>query len=253
MAGEDFRDFLRDRSQTIESRAREAGLFKHRPTRGVAREDILIEPLREILPPRFGLATGEIRAADGAVSSQWDVVIYDYLNTPKLYEAGGSAVLPIEGVRATISVKSEVTREAVREAAKAAGALRGMPRREIPVNAMTLTTGEPSPAVFLFGFRGPELGTVRDGFVSECNDLGAASLLNGGCVLGSGVVVPQDAQGPAPAVANLTSYEFAEAGDGAFGVFVAFLYAALMMAPLHAPDLVAHIDIGKLAGHIPER
>jgi uncharacterized protein DUF6602 len=245
-----FRDFLRSRSRTIRSRAEEAGFFEHNPTRGVARENVLIEPMREILPARYGLATGEIRAHDGAVSGQWDVIIYDAPNTPRLYDSGTSVVLPIETVYVVVSVKSRVDGNAISDTAVAAARLRQMPRREMPVSGMQLTTNEPQPAAFLFGFRGVSLETARTaaGHVAS-----AHTPLNGICILDSGLVMPVDAQGPTPNIAAIQTYKHVEtAVDGSFGVFVANLWAMLHTAPLHAPDLIAYIDLGRMAGHLPE-
>ena len=44
-----------------------------------------------------GVTSGEVRASDGSVSGQWDVLIYNRLDTPRMYLSAGAAVLPIEG------------------------------------------------------------------------------------------------------------------------------------------------------------
>lgn len=250
-AGQEFREFLRNRAGTITSRAKEAGFFRHLPTRGVAREDVLLQPLGEILPGRFSLFSGEVRAFDGVVSNQWDILISDARHTPKLFEQGGSAVLPIETVRAVISVKSRLDAESIREAVSATALLRSMQRRAIAVDGMMWQTSEPSPASFVFGFLGTTLAKLR-GHLIEAAQANPAGMLNGICLHTGGMVVPVDQQGATPTLSGERGYAVVETGDGSYGVFVAMLYAALQAQPMHAPDLVSYIDLGRISGHIPE-
>jgi hypothetical protein len=251
LGSRDFREFLRDRGRTITSRAREAGFFDHRQTLGVAREEVLLEPLREILPGRHGFTTGVIRSASGEVSGQWDVIIYDQANTPKLHQQGAAAVLPIETVQAVISVKSRADGPAVTDACKQLCRLRAMPRKEIPVTGMRSITEEPQPAGYLFGFEGVSLPNVRERLrARELSQPG--DLLNGVCVHGRGVVVPVDAEGPKASVQRVDDYAIIESSDGSFGLFVAFLFVALTQVPMHSPDLVAYMNVPLMSGHIPE-
>jgi hypothetical protein len=128
----EFQQFLRDRAETLGSRAREAGFFGHRATTGTARGNVLQEPLRELLPERYGVTGGIVRSSDGSRSTQWDVLIYDRLETPRLYKRDAAAVLPIEGILAAISVKSTADKESVKDACGAARVLRDMERRTLP-------------------------------------------------------------------------------------------------------------------------
>ena len=126
-----FVQFLRHRSHTIAARGREAGFYDHGPTVGAAREWVLREPLEDVLPERYGVTSGEVRASDGSVSTQWDVLIINRLDTPHLFRSPGAAVVPVEGVLAAISVKSMLDKAAIEDAAEAAARLRSMPRRTL--------------------------------------------------------------------------------------------------------------------------
>jgi hypothetical protein len=117
---ERYRAFLRDQSREIRASARQAGFFDHRPTTGAAREWVLRKPLEEVLPYRYAVAGGQVLAANDAISTQWDVLIYSRLDTPRLYSTPAATILPIEGVLAAISVKSKVDEVALEDAAKAA-------------------------------------------------------------------------------------------------------------------------------------
>jgi hypothetical protein len=248
----DFREFLRNRCLTITSRAREAGFFSHKPTRGKAREDVLVSPLRDILPARFEVTTGEVRAADGSVSGQWDVLIYDRANTPKLYDDPSASVLPIETVMAAISVKSKVNRKSIKEATEAALTLRHMPRHIIPIGEIHRFDSATYPAVYLFGFEGLTLLNTRKAIVDICNGQDPYVALNAICIHGTGVVLPLNAEGPSAGITGIENYDFAKTGNGSFGIFLAFLYAALMTTPVFAPDLIEYINLGRMAGHVPE-
>lgn len=142
MAGsEAFRNFLMPRSGSLQAQAIEAEFFRHGPTRGVAREEILRRVLAEILPQRWGLATGQIHTHGGAYSGQVDLVVYDQNTTPKLHELGASAVLPIEAVAAVISVNSSANASAIDDATAAASLLRRMPRAHVPL----ISSGQQQP------------------------------------------------------------------------------------------------------------
>lgn len=94
------------RGQLEEARA----ALGHAPTKGGAYEEILRQFLGERLPASLGVTTGQVLAADGSISKQIDVIIYDARRTPLLFEAalGGSHCVPAEGVVAVVEVKAHV-------------------------------------------------------------------------------------------------------------------------------------------------
>ena len=247
---EDFREFLRNQGQRIAAEGREAGFFSHRGTTGAAREAVLRKPLEEFLPARYGVSSGEVRASDGSVSSQWDILIYDKLDTPRMY-SGAATVLPIEGILAAISVKSKVDKAAIKDATKAARLLRAMPRtgREIPGL---------SPAVFLFGFQGIAVKTIIDhilGAIESEANVGEAnaeddddlnrSLLTGVCILDRGLIFAKGAEGEIN-TQDIRSYFYADASDGAWGIFVSLLWLALHRAEKRTPNIWSYIVPGEL-------
>lgn len=80
--------------------------FTHRPSKGMAREYVLKELLRQHLPQKLGIGSGMVISSDGVVSKQMDIVIYDALNTPIMYAASDIQIFPVECVYAVIEVKS---------------------------------------------------------------------------------------------------------------------------------------------------
>lgn len=243
---ERYREFLRDQAHAITASARQAGFFDHRPTSGTAREWVLRKPLEELLPFRYAVTGGQVLAADDSISTQWDVVIYDRLYTPRLYSTPGATILPIEGVRAVISVKSKVDKQALDETANAARTLRNMPR--VPMLLRVPTANRPPeclrPPVFVFGFEGLDLPTL----ISHAKVAAKfkCDVINSVCVLDKGVILP--AKDGNVEFREFDNYEYALTGasDGAWGIFVAFVWGLLTVGIDERPNLMAYVKMGEL-------
>jgi uncharacterized protein DUF6602 len=239
---ETFRQLLRDRGVVVAARGREAGFYEHGPTLGAAREGVLREPLQEVLPDRYGVVSGEVRAHDDSVSGQWDVLIYNRLETPRMYLSPGAAVLPIEGVLAAISVKSKLDKRAIYEVAEAAARLRAMSRKSLPPKPRSRGL---APAVFAFGFQGIALPRLLRHTHAATEGPESPRRLTGVCVLGHGLVLPINQQSNV-APEDIQGYNIAYASEGAWGMFVGILSAALIFQPHAAPNLLSHIGLGEL-------
>ncbi len=243
---EGFRDYLRHQEVVLLAEARKQDYIRHRPSVGVGREEVLRSALRGILPPRYELTTGVVKASDGATSSQWDILVYDRLDTPLLHGARAATVLPVEGVLAAISVKSSLDDRAVHDAAEAASTLRQLKQRPL---RPSLAPGEEVrlPAVYLFGFEGLELPTLYRHVLEACVEPGSPSVLNGVCCLGKGLITPRspdnELAGPAE---YIDSYGVALSPDGAYGIFVGLLWSTLIMTPKTKPNLLSYIRMGEL-------
>src|SRR4051794_32859115 len=70
----------------------------HRGTRGSLREVAFRRTLRQMLPKRFGVGTGEIVDAMGNRSPQLDVIVYDRSEGFLFSEIEDTIVAPIESV-----------------------------------------------------------------------------------------------------------------------------------------------------------
>jgi hypothetical protein len=250
---EAFQTYLRQRSLKLRIDADEAALFAHRGTRGVAREDVLRTPLREILPERFGISTGEVHASDGSTSGQLDLIIYDAHNAPRLYERYTSAVIPIECVFAVISVKSRIAYADVDATQGVAARLRQMPLAAVTGEGELLSISDldpdfhARPAVYLYGFDGPQPDAIRDHVVASlAEEPYIRSLLNGIVVHGRGLVLPTRDSQPVGFLTEAQSVGSDTTGDATFGVFLSLLYAALTTSRRVAPRLGAYIDAATL-------
>jgi len=84
----------------------------HMGLRGSARENILREYIKQLLPKKFAVGSGIITDANGTQSRQQDFIIYDAFNSPSFLQMDSlSTVLPIESVYSTIEVKSRLTKD----------------------------------------------------------------------------------------------------------------------------------------------
>lgn len=83
-------------------------VIKHRGLKGGSNEEIFRTFLIEYLPKSLGISTGELVDANGNVSRQLDVIIYDSAKTPILYRNANTQVIPVECAYAVIEVKAKL-------------------------------------------------------------------------------------------------------------------------------------------------
>ena len=83
-------------------------VIKHNPTRGSTAENALRALLREFLPQRCGIGSGFMLAANGVVSRQLDIIIFDQLESAPLYRDGDIVIVSPDSVYIVIEVKSDL-------------------------------------------------------------------------------------------------------------------------------------------------
>ncbi len=132
--------------------------IRHRGEKGRKREHGLAMFLREHLPERYGVATGEIIPYRGAATSpQCDLIIYDRLTYPIIGKSTAVQQVPYEAVYAVIEVKSKLTSSELKSTEQKFSAIRSLPRCKL-----RRTPRKPkkrNPAFFLFGY---ELATTQE-------------------------------------------------------------------------------------------
>lgn len=82
--------------------------FQQSGDKGTALEKAVMKFLRPYVPENLGMVSGEITDSDGNSTKQMDVIIYDKIKAPILYDVGDIQVIPIECVYAVIEVKSNI-------------------------------------------------------------------------------------------------------------------------------------------------
>lgn len=80
--------------------------IKHNGVKGSAREDLLKDYLRKLLPDKYSISSGIIIDNNQSQSKQQDFIIHDAFNCPSFFKTNSNTILPIESVYATIEIKS---------------------------------------------------------------------------------------------------------------------------------------------------
>jgi hypothetical protein len=115
---EQGRGLLRQWFDAVETQlaaeAARAGIFRHSTIVGGAREEVVRRVLRDILPRQIEVGSGKVIGADCQPSKQIDIVIFD--GRYPVLRMGDDALYPVEGVIATIEVKSELNEQELRSA-----------------------------------------------------------------------------------------------------------------------------------------
>ena len=152
---------------------------RHPGEQGRQREDGVREFLREFLPGRLAIGTGEIASANGDVSPQMDVIVYDGHHTPLLDRSESSVVVPVEGVYAVIEVASDLDGSKLRDDVEKIRKAKRLPKTAyfqsgpqmlVQTTSMWGATFDHFPVLgFCFGYESSEIATLRD-VVEELDD-----------------------------------------------------------------------------------
>ncbi len=172
--------------------------IEHSGEKGRNNEEILKSFLGIHLPKKYGLTTGKVVGANGDMSKQIDIIIYDRLNTPSLKESRVFSIVPIESVYGVIAVKTTLNRSELTDSIENIASV----RRLSITAAMTYEAGHPiqldeesvlRPRALIFGYKSSwaNIENARKAFVEileETNDKHRPHCM---CVLDQGLVVRQ--------------------------------------------------------------
>ena len=64
--------------------------------------------LEEVLPAKIGVSQGFVVDSIGGVSRQMDIILYDKLNTPRIFASEGAQMFPVEATYACGEIKTEL-------------------------------------------------------------------------------------------------------------------------------------------------
>ena len=64
--------------------------------------------LEEVLPAKIGVSQGFVVDSVGGVSRQMDIILYDKLNTPRIFASEGAQMFPVEATYACGEIKTEL-------------------------------------------------------------------------------------------------------------------------------------------------
>ncbi len=102
--------------------------ISHPGAKGNASELCWIQMLNEYLPKRYQCAKAFVLDADGKISEEIDIVIFDRQYSPFLFNQDGVCYVPAESVYAILEVKQELSKEYIEYAGTKAASVRGLRR-----------------------------------------------------------------------------------------------------------------------------
>lgn len=110
--------------------------ISHNTVKGTFREGFLVPIIQSLLPPHFGIGSGQIVDKWDRFSPQADIIIYDKRKIPPVIEQNGLGVYFIDSVHRVIEVKSDLDTKGVHQTLNLAWALH-------PDNINGLKTAKP--------------------------------------------------------------------------------------------------------------
>jgi hypothetical protein len=147
--------------------------IRHKGEKGRKREHGLGMFLREHLPERYGVATGEIIPFEGKMAApQCDLIVYDRLTYPIIGKSSAVQQVPYESVYSVIEVKSQITAADLRSTSEKFLAIRRLPRCSLKRRPSRSKTR--NPVFVLFGY---ELRTTKAKCVDFVREDGTDDLM----------------------------------------------------------------------------
>lgn len=155
-----------------------SGEINHAGEKGRNNEAVIRRFLSRHLPEKYTVSTGKVVSATGQLSQQVDVIIHDRWHTPGLKLADEWSIVPVESVRAVVSVKTTLDRGALRESMENISSVRRLPRDAAlwEASGIAPTNKLLRPRGLIFGFNSAWSADdgLRTAFVElldEVNDL----------------------------------------------------------------------------------
>lgn len=107
--------------------------LSHPTASGTAAEVNWRRMLEGYLPERYKVSDGFVVDADGLISEQIDVIIFDRQYSPFIFNQDNAFYVPAESVYAILEVKSDLTRQNISYAAAKAASVRRLRRTSAPI------------------------------------------------------------------------------------------------------------------------
>jgi hypothetical protein len=118
---------LKAHAEEAVARLTAAEVISHSGERGMAREEILRQYLREIVPSGYEVSTGFVIDAAGGQSKQQDLIIVRRDYHPH-FKIGAAHFFPVEAVSAVVEVKSTLNAATIKQAIENARSVKELDR-----------------------------------------------------------------------------------------------------------------------------
>lgn len=157
-----------------------SSIANHSTVLGDARESFIRDVLKRFLPSNISIGSGQIVDNEGGISKQIDLIIYRN-DFPTLRTFGSADVYLIEGVVATVEVKSQLNDKSLVEALENGRSVRnlrpsllkaslddystrvfGKPHSELSIPQYNSLMGLVLPPTYVYGYRGYTESSLED-------------------------------------------------------------------------------------------
>lgn len=253
-----FIQSFREASKALLAQSAQLEIVQHPGDRGGEREELVEGFLSPLLPERFAIGHGEIRASNGSWSKQEDLIIYDKLNSPRLFAGRRSQILAVENVAAVIEVKTSLRTKEIQESTKNIRSVRCLEKAGMAtqVSPGEISFGKPSPifgALFAFDL-GVSLETFRARWVEAQSPLPPNERINLVCIPGKMVVIHVDKAFHLWDSINqemLGNFIPMDSGEDSLLTFLLLLLRVLVEFRSGIPDLFRHFFSGGEGLEVP--
>lgn len=85
---------------------------------GTLIEEMFRSYLAEVLPEKIGVSHGFVMDSNGGESDQMDIILYDKMNTPRIFTSAAAHIFPVEATYACGEVKTRLNTKELRDSLK---------------------------------------------------------------------------------------------------------------------------------------
>lgn len=164
----DLRQLFVDRQAQLSAQLRLARAHIGHPVdKGAVAETEWLALLRGFVPARYRVDKATVIDSRGNTSDSIDLVVYDRLHSPLVFEQKGFHYIPAEAVYAVFEVKQSLSAEHLAYSANKAASVRRLHRTSVAVTDIHGTTPVKPPIPILAGLLTTEIGLKRESVAEQ--------------------------------------------------------------------------------------
>ena len=141
--------------ELIESISGAREVIPHSGEKGREIEEKIREALVRVLPEKIGVSHGFVIDSNDNSSNQMDIVLYDKMNTPKIYNGDSVQIFPVESTYACGEVKFKLDSRELEDVFKKCLSYKNLHRR-----AYCSSEGDIKNPVYMFGERSEHWNSI---------------------------------------------------------------------------------------------
>ena len=141
--------------ELIESISGAREVIPHSGEKGREIEEKIREALARVLPEKIGVSHGFVIDSNDNSSNQMDIVLYDKMNTPKIYNGDSVQIFPVESTYACGEVKTKLDSRELEDVFKKCLSYKNLHRK-----AYCSSEGDIKNPVYMFGERSEHWNSI---------------------------------------------------------------------------------------------